>query len=175
MKINKILVVVVTLFFAMVTHAQIEKDYWMMGGSGSISNYKDTFNGISQEGTNFSFFPNIGYFFIDKLATGASMQVTVTSANTGTIYGFSPFARYYFLKTDKLINIFSELSYGFQKQTNTNSNFEKFNFKTGTVFFLNNSVGLELALNYSLSKTNLDSQNRTIFLGAGFQIHLEKK
>lgn len=173
MKINKIFLVA-TIFFAMSSNAQITKGNWLMGGSGSLSNYKDTFNGIRQEGTNFSLFPNIGYFFVDNLSAGALMQVSFSSSYSGTVYGLSPFIRYYFLDTDKSINVFSEVSYGFQKQTSTNSNFEKFNIKAGTVFFLNNTIGLELALNYSQSKTSFDNQNRTISFVAGFQIHLER-
>ena len=174
MKINKILIVTI-LFFSIVSSAQISKGIWMMGGSGSISNYKNTSNSLSQEGTNFNLFPNIGYFFIDKLATGASAQISLTTSSIGTVYGLTPFIRYYFLEKDKSINIFSEVSYGLQKQTNNNSAFQNFNVKTGTVFFLNNTVGVELTINYSKSKTNFNSQNRTISLGAGFQIHLEKR
>ena len=44
-----------------------------------------------------------------------------------------------------------------------------------TVFFLNSSVALEVALNYLNHKVNDGTQNNTIYLGVGFQIHLEKE
>jgi hypothetical protein len=57
----------------------------------------------------------------------------------------------------------------------TDSKLENFNVKAGAVYFLNSSVGLEVALNYLNQKTTGDIKNRAVFLGIGFQIHLEKE
>ncbi len=176
MKINKYLVLLVTfLLFSLASNAQIEKGNWMMGGSGSFSNTKIKLNEFSQNVTNIYIAPNVGYFIIDKMNIGASVQSQFSNTLSGPIYGLSPYVRYYFLENEKQINIFSEVSYGFQKQTHTTSNLETFNLKAGTVFFLNSSVGLEVALNYTDSKTNLDYQSKAFILGVGFQIYLEKK
>lgn len=174
MKINKILFIA-TLLVAFASNAQIEKGNWMMGGSGGLSNYKTNFNGFSQEGTNIYISPNVGYFLIDKLNLGASVLLSFQNPSATKTYGLSPYVRYYFLEKEKQINIFSEVSYGFQKQIHSSTTLQTFNLKAGTVFFLNSSVGLEVALNYTNSKQNPDYQSRLIFLGVGFQIHLERK
>lgn len=178
MKINKILFLT-TFFLTITSNAQITKGNWMMGGSANFGNYKTTSGGSSDESTNLNLYPNIGYFVIDKLALGTSGQFNYTipksNENKSSIsYGFSPFARYYFLEKEKSINIFSEVSYEILRNNLYNSKVDKFKIKAGTVFFLNSSVGIEVALNYSNQKTNTDYQNRAIYLDVGFQIHLER-
>lgn len=56
-----------------------------------------------------------------------------------------------------------------------NAKAENINIKAGTVFFLNSSVALEVALNYVNKKVNESTQNNIIYLAVGFQIHLEKE
>jgi hypothetical protein len=174
MKINKILFIA-TLFVAITSNAQIEIGNWMMGGSGGISNYKSKSVGYSQEGTNIFISPNVGYFLIDKLNLGASVSLSFYNPSATKTYGLSPYVRYYFLEKEKQINLFSEVGYGFQKQIHSSATLQTFDLKAGTVIFLNSSVGLEVTLNYKNSKNNLDYQTRLLFLGIGFQIHLEKE
>jgi len=174
MKINKILFIA-TLLVVFASNAQIEKGNWMMGGSGSFGNYNTKSLGVENKGTYLNLYPNIGYFFIDKLAVGTNALLSVhTVYSTG--YGIGPYVRYYFLEKEKPINVFSELSYNFQTSDGSNdAKFQTFNIKAGTVFFLNNSVGIEVALNYINKKSNLDYLSNNIFLGVGFQIHLERE
>jgi hypothetical protein len=164
------------LFIAFASNAQITKGNWMMGGSVGFSNFKskDTGTGNSATNTSFGLNPNIGYFFIDKLAVGAVGQLEFSNT-IETVYGFAPFVRYYFLEKEKQINIFSEASYGFLKFNHSDFKLEKFNLKAGTVFFLNNSVGIEATLNYSNQKTSQNIQTSGVYLGVGFQIHLERE
>lgn len=178
MKINKILVVA-TLLINFVSNAQIEQGNWMMGGSGSFGNYKirngdDSFNS-TQIGIN----PNIGYFIIDKLAFGTAAQVNFSIYTDGSptykSYTISPFVRYYFFENEKKINIFSEVNYEILRISNNVQKQDKFKVKAGVVFFLNSSVGIEVALNYSKQKSNLDYEYRGIYLDVGFQIHLERE
>lgn len=178
MKINNLLFVA-TFIFTIASNAQITKGNWMMGGGASFSNGKTTSGNTTSESTGFSISPNIGYFFIDKLSIGTAGQFNYTfdkgDAKTYSSNNFSPFIRYYFLKTEKEINIFTEGSYEIIRTNHSDSKADKFNIKAGTVFFLNSSVGLEIALNYSKQKTNQDFENRAIYLNVGFQIHLERK
>jgi hypothetical protein len=178
MKINKILVISI-LLVAFAANAQITKGYWMMGGSGSFSNNKVTIGGNTVDNTELEISPNIGYFFIDKLAIGTSSQFNYVfpKADSKVFPSniISPFVRYYFLKTEKPINVFSEISYEMIRNGHSDIKSDKFKIKAGTVFFLNSSVGIEVALNYSNQKLNIDYQNRAIYLDVGFQIHLEKK
>lgn len=173
MKINKILFVA-TIFIVMSSNAQITKGNWMMGGGASFGSFKSTSGEINSQSTAFSVHPTIGYFPIDKLAIGTSGELAISNT-TETNYGIAPFIRYYFLGNDKQINIFSEANYGIYKINHSDYKYDKLNLKAGAVFFLNSSVGLEVALNYSNQKTNQNYQNKGIYLGVGFQIHLEKK
>ena len=178
MKINKIFLVV-TIFFAMSSNAQITKGNWMMGGSGRFGNYKITNSDESFNTTQIGINPHIGYFIIDKLAFGTSAQVSITFfSNDSPIYKAyitSPFLRYYFFESEKKINIFSEVNYEILRISNNVQKQDKFKVKAGVVFFLNSSVGIEVALNYSKQKSNLDYENRGIYLDVGFQIHLERE
>lgn len=175
----KKILIIATFFFTMASNAQITKGYWMMGGSGSFGNYKTTIGGSSNESTGFGISPDIGYFVIDKLAIGTSgfflYSIPKSNEKSSFLYSVSPFLRFYFLEKDKIINIFSEVSYQTVRNSNDNSKADKFKIKAGTEFFLNSSVGIEVALNYSNQKTSTDNQNRAIYLDVGFQIHLEKK
>lgn len=174
MKINKILFAA-TFFFIITSNAQITKGNWMMGGSGSFGSFNTTSLGTNGKGTYLNLNPNFAYFFTDKLAIGTTARLNVLSKFSSTI-GFGPYARYYFLKTEKVVNVFSEVSYNILEGTGDgDAKFETFNLKAGTVYFLNSSVGIEAVLNYSNQKSNLDYQSNEIFLSLGFQIHLERK
>ena len=174
MKINNI-IFITTLLFAINSNAQIDKGNWMMGGSGSFGSFNTTSQGINNKGTYLNLNPNIGYFFIDKLAIGAGAELIFqTKFDTGL--GISPFIRYYFLNKEKNINLFSELSYKVTKSSGVGSvKFETLNMKAGTVFFLNSSVGIEVAINYSNLKSNYELESNNIFLSVGFQIHLKRE
>ena len=174
MKINKILFIA-TLFVAFTSNAQIDKGNWMMGGGATFSSSKNKYEDTTSKSTGFQIRPIIGYFVIDKLAVGTSGELSFVSRLNNNSYGIGPFIRYYFLEKDKSINIFSEVSYEFSSITQIHTKVENFNVKAGTVFFLNSSVGLEVALNYLNQKVNDGTQNNNIYLGIGFQIHLEKK
>jgi hypothetical protein len=180
-----------TLFFfillalTLTANAQITKGNWMVGGEVSFQTSENTSNGISDKYSFIYMSPNIGYFFIDKLAGGISLEFAFTDpfkSNNSQAYGFAPFIRYYFLKTDKEFNIFSEASYGYsfgKNGLNEKSNSSNFKFKSGFVLFFNNSVGLELAISYLNSKSELESRGikgkrEQLMFGIGLQIYLEK-
>ncbi|MCX7546369.1 hypothetical protein OS188_00220 [Xanthomarina sp. F1114] len=171
--------------FTLTTHAQITKGNWMVGGEVSFQTSENTSNGASDTYSYFFASPNVGYFFIDKLAGGIALDFAFTDpfkSNNSQIYGFSPFFRYYLLKAEKEFNIFSEVSYGYSFGKNgldEKSNSSDFNLKGGVVLFLNNSVGIELAVSYLNSNSELKSRNvkskrEQLMFGVGFQIHLEK-
>jgi len=174
MKINKILFIV-TFLIICTANAQIEKGNWMMGGSGNFGSFNTTSLGVNNKATYVNLNPNVAYFFIDNLALGANARLNISSQTSEAI-GFGPYARYYFLKNDKLLNIFSEVSYSIFEGTGKGDfKFKTLNIKAGTVYFLNSSVGIEAAINYSNEKSNYDYHSNNIFLSFGFQIHLEKK
>jgi hypothetical protein len=93
-------------FFIVLTHsltlnAQITKGHWLVGGDASFlsSKTESEINGNTSETSFLIITPNIGYFFIDKLAVGLDLQFSFVdpgkSVNSQS-YGFNPFLRYYF-------------------------------------------------------------------------------
>lgn len=171
------------LFVSLSANAQITKGNWMVGGSASYS----TSNTTNQQGDKLSsgiglsINPNLGYFFIDQLAGGTQLNFNYGKPSGGysnTSYSISPFLRYYFLKPDKIINIFTEISYGYgiSKSQNDKSSFVRgYSLKAGPVIYVNSSVGLELTANYNSSYLEQTNNNYNHFtIGLGFQIHLEK-
>jgi hypothetical protein len=178
MKINKILFIA-TLLATFASNAQIDKGNWMMGGSGAFGNYKATSGGSSSTNTSLRISPDIGYFVIDNLSIGLAGQFNYTfeKGDTKTINSnsVSPFIRYYFLEKEKTINIFSEARYEIMRMSHSDLKAETLLIKAGTVFFVNSSVGIEVALNYSTQKTNQNFENRAIYVNVGFQIHLERE
>lgn len=166
--------------FALTANAQITKNNWMIGGDTYFSS--NDYNGDTSN--EFRINPNVGYFFIDKLAGGLQMNLAFTNTDPGgrnskaSSYGFAPFARYYFLETDKIINVFTEVNYSFSfgkfGQGDT-INWNGYGVKAGTVLFFNSSVGIEFSLNYTnTTRKSDDFKIKTLLVGFGLQIHLEK-
>lgn len=182
-------------FFTTITNAQITKGNWMVGGDASFST-SDTYSNIGDEtkiverAVNIS--PNIGYFAIDKLATGIRLDYRgVFNPNYGfgdistNSIGLGPFVRYYFLKPEKRVNIFLEMSYGFGKTFYNGSIISAdyvtknttFTIMGGPVIYFNSSVSMELSVQYSSTRKIFEVQdltNNVFQIGLGFQIYLEK-
>ena len=180
MKIRQFILLAGILFYSTL-NAQITQGNWMMGGDATFSTNKTAYQEFTFKSTSFSISPNVGYFIIDKLAVGLSARLAyVIEHNVNTertdnfTYGIGPFVRYYFLEPEKTINVFSEVSYYFEKANQIDSKLNNFKIKAGAVYFLNSSVGLEASLNYLNQKGN-NLTNNAVFLGVGFQIHLEKE
>ena len=179
------LFITISLLTFLASNAQISKGNWMVGGSGNFTNYKSTFQSgnteTTQTGSAFTISPNLGYFIIDNFALGSIVSFSFSNPsgdNTNSHgYGISPFIRYYFRKSDKMINPFLQTSYGFSKGKSDSGGSNKstgYAIKGGSAIFFNSSVALELSLNYNSSKTNSDVKYKYFTVGIGFQIHLEK-
>ena len=177
---------IITLFYCFSTNAQITKGNWMVGGSGNFTSYKSTLQNnnteITQTGNAFQLSPNLGYFIVDKVSLGAFMSFSFSNPsgdnNNSQGYGVSPFVRYYFRKSDKIINLFLQASYGFYEGKSESGGSNKtsgYNIKGGPAIFFNSSVALELTIDYDSSKYNSDSKSNNFIIGIGFQIFLEKK
>lgn len=176
----------------MTSNAQITKGNWLVGGDafGSSTTYKYQANEDSEAGTDriyeIRINPNIGYFFIDKLAGGLQVNLFFNDfdASNGQGlknhgYGLGPFVRYYFLNQEKRINVFAQANYsvrfGEKYQKDNAIDASGYGLQAGTVLFFNQSVGLELSLKYtSITIKSDDSKTNNLLVGLGFQIHLEK-
>jgi outer membrane protein len=176
------------LAFSLTTNAQITKGNWLAGGNGNFVFSKaksENSNGnvSTSKAFGFNLQPKIGYFPLDKFAVGLSLRLNHYNPSESNLSnwssGIGPFLRYYFLPTDELVNVFSEVGYVFAtdlKGSSFNSN--SIGLKAGTVIFFTASVGLEVTLNYDYTKRNADSSKdlgNRFSLGIGFQVHLKKK
>jgi outer membrane protein W len=164
--------------------AQLEKGNWLVGGSGSFSSAKtrDVQDEYSTARLNLS--ANLGYFFLNKFATGLILDYRYTDIDTydnpnyfggyNSSYNIGPFLKYYFLPIESPVNIFFQTDYGLQFERN-NLYLKNLTIKAGPVLYLNSSVGLEFNIGYSNIKNNDNKGNtNSILMGLGFQIHLKK-
>jgi hypothetical protein len=159
--------------------AQIKKGQWLAGGN---VNWTTSFNSYGNS-TVIKIMPDVGFFFLDKLAGGLKINHTIVlpshdSSYSYSEFGFSPFLRYYFLPAANTINVFAEVAYGwggfYYNEYDVISH--QWSVFVGAAFFLNRHVALEAALNY----TNITEQNhlngypKTLGLNFGFQVYLGK-
>lgn len=169
--------------------AQLEKGNWLVGGNASFSSSKrtyasDTYDDKSKD-TNLDISPNIGYFLTDKFAAGLkpgfswdkSLLASGASSNVSR-FEVGPFARYYFLRQDKFLNIFAETFYQheFIRSKPLKGYSNTFSFNAGPSIYFNKSVGLEFTLGYYSWNQNylgITKWNESAFkMGMGLQIHL---
>jgi hypothetical protein len=178
--------------------SQLSKGNWIVGGSGSFSSYNRDFQtpgyAVLYKSTDVTISPSIAYFLIDKLALGFRPSYILqksedrgsTGSNSGGTSNFrsfevGAFGRWYFLNKGNNYNFLSDVSYNHGFFSNFGSNTGRSNslkFLTGPAIYFNSSVGIELLLGYSASKTlnknGTSNLNRGFLTTLGFQIHLEK-
>src|SRR5215475_15706489 len=96
--------------------AQIQKHQWLVGGN---ANWTTSFNSrYSGSSTVISIMPDAGYFFYNKLAGGLKLIYSIDNPSGGNSYvqyGVSPFVRYYILPSSKLVNVFGQIEYGWNR------------------------------------------------------------
>jgi hypothetical protein len=181
--------------FTVSVNAQITKGNWMVGGNASFSSQETYSNkgmkdNISQKTVQLK--PNLGYFLIDKFAIGARLGYEGTffedygyGATKSNSFFVGPFVRYYFLKPEKVVNVFVENSYTLGEtyyrgaiEYQNNSRLEKtYSFMAGPVVYFNSSVSMEFTLQYSstdIKSEEVDLTNNKFQVGLGLQIYLEK-
>ena len=176
------LIFTLSLFSFLTSNAQITKGNWMVGGSASFKSYKsENINSGNIEKNNYvELSPDFGYFLINKFIVGAKANfgyIGYEGGANGKSYNIGPFARYYFLKPEKTVNVFAQanLTYGeYINSQNTKYPTRSYGFKAGSVIFFNSSVGLEMAIEYNKANENSTLNNSFYQFVIGFQIHLEK-
>lgn len=181
------LFLIVTILCTTSANSQITKGNWMVGGSGSFTNYKNTIQDNATARTYTGYYldlsPNVGYFVVDNFSIGSVVGFSFGNPsgpdNNSLGFGLAPFVKYYFRKSDKIINPFLQASYGFykgKKQSGGYNTSSDYRLKGGTAFFLNSSVALEISIEYNSSIKNFNNTQYDNFTtGIGLQIHLEKE
>lgn len=174
-------------FFTTAAMAQIGQGRFLVGGSLGVDfgreysefRSQNVIVRTTQNYTEFSFNPTVGYFFTDALALGLAVDVftrSVEGNHASTIVGVGPFARYYLP-----INLFFEGYFGLASRRGGNNRADTglgYSLGVGYALFLNDHVALEPALRfrgYALT----DGDNRDLnngrfgtLLSIGFQIYL---
>ena len=194
---KKITILAITLFSSIVGFAQFNKGRMLVGGSAEFRTISDkdksgattTTNGTR---TSLSVSPSFGYFVIDQLAVGASVDMGVSKWNAKTAndvdnnttsFQFQPFVRYYLP-----MGVFFQGKFGLgTAKTTYDENYDDNKYNTsslalsaGYAIFLSDNVALEPELGYRTSKfkesdSDTKNINSGIFLRIGFQIYLGNK
>lgn len=192
----KLIITFLSFFIIVNANAQLNKDIWLVGGTGSFLSSSTEYTSPTYSSTSkrvdISISPAVGYFIIDKLLVGIKTSYTKYKERQTNPSGFysninrfkvGPFGRYYLLEKDKPYNVLADISYQYGlysfKPTKGNSN--TFSASIGPVVYFNTSVGLEFLLGYYSTKETIKQSGDNINkqsgfqIGIGFQIHLEKE
>jgi opacity protein-like surface antigen len=146
MKKRFLTMLAIVSFFAVGAFAQIQKGNAMVGGSAGFQNGDDA--------TQVSLSPKVGYFVIDKLAIGASLDVEFAKAgdDKSTSFGLSPFARYY-LTDGTPLKVFGEAGFGIAriKISGFDDTFKsnQIGLGIGASYFLNDNVAVDAIFGYN--------------------------
>lgn len=181
MRMKKTIALLFVLLISIATvRSQITKGYWMMGGNISYTSSKNN-SELSGGSESFSFRTqtNAGYFIWNKFAGGVQVNIDsyggrISSSATTNLH-IGPYARYYFLKQDKIVNIITEAGYlfGFDKSTgNPRHPTQILHVACGPVVFFNPSVALELLLSYSAYTRQTYERPNALRFSLGVQVHL---
>lgn len=186
---KKITAFALTLFICAQLHSQITKGNWLVGGNINFSRTKlnNDLGGYTE--TDINALGNVGYFFMDKFASGIRpnlffSKTKYNSSSGSTRSEIGPFLRYYFLSKEQRVNLFLDASYtyGWSNVKNNSITTNKvssnsFSITGGPTIFLNSSVAIELSIGYSSTKFNdgINSKKEIITSGLGLQFYLEKE
>ena len=183
---QKQLLTLLIIFYSANAYCQIDKGNWMLGGvvSYAYTRYESEYFGVPHDYYALNIDPSLGYFFLDKLGIGIKAginKIGTRSAGTSkyltyTDFNVGPFARYYFLPKENILNFLAEAGYqyGYEGGKNGRPSKNTFTFSAGPVAYFNSSVGLEFLVTYSTYKFSaINGSDGTIRFGLGLQIHLE--
>lgn len=152
--------------------AQTEQRDWLVGGNFALNTSRNTTISLS---------PSAGYFFLNNFAAGGTLQLSYNKSgdNKTTVFGFGPFARYYFGK--KELKPFIATEYIFTSNKFDNPSFTStvngadFFIGPGLAAFVNEHVAIETLVGYVNSKVSDVPSDGGIAVRIGFQIYLSPR
>ena len=162
----------VLVFFLSSLSAQTERADWLVGGQLALNTVENS--------STFVFSPNAGYFVLNGLALGASLNVEFSkSGNTSANqYSIGPFARWYFGRG--FWRPFLNAGAGFASKRTTigpiSGSNNGFNWLLGggLAWFVTDNSALELTAGYnSVKLKNFEAQNG-LAMRMGFQVYLDR-
>lgn len=169
---KKLLLTAPFALLALISVAQTQKEDWLVGGNFALNTTRNT---------TISLTPAAGYFFLDNFAAGGTFQLSYSKSgdNKTTVFGFGPFARYYFLK--KNLKPFVATEYIFTSNKFDNPSFSStvnggdFFIGPGLAAFVNQHVAIETIVGYTHSKVSDVPSDGGVAVRIGFQIYLSPR
>jgi hypothetical protein len=164
---------------SLTANAQTDQGTWLLGGSASFSS--TSVSGESGSATSISIAPNIGYFFADNFAAGATVAFgsqSFTGEPSSSAFAIGPFARYYFLPIGANAKLFGDAGIAFGSTSAgggaPSESATQWHIKAGPAFFLNEHTALEATVGYGSSSSgsgDAKETDNTFQIAVGFQIH----
>ncbi|HSF44952.1 MAG TPA: outer membrane beta-barrel protein [Chitinophagaceae bacterium] len=154
------------------TYAQTEKGNLMVGGQLNLN--------TNEDGSEFRFNPQLGYFFANNFAAGGQFSFDFSKAGNVRVneFGIGPFARYYFGKGQTkpfLVSAADYLSVSTKiNNIEVNSNGWSFLVGGGFAAFINRTVAIEGIIGYRYADYSNSSGTGGLNLSLGFQLYFGK-
>lgn len=152
--------------------AQTEQADWMVGGNFELN---------TTSNTTVSLTPTAGYFFLNNLAAGGTLNFLYSKVGDDktTAFGFGPFVRYYFGKnnlkpfahTEYLFTSYKLEGPGFSSTTNGGDFF----IGPGLAAFVNENVAIETLVGYANSNYSGSTSDGGVAIRIGFQVYLSPR
>ncbi|MGH2643507.1 MAG: hypothetical protein ACRDE2_06135 [Chitinophagaceae bacterium] len=178
---KRIIILLSGIFLVVSAKGQITKGTWMTGGNAGIVINNAYYPMATTNLTTVSIAPDIGYFVIEKLTLGINASYELITGKNNNVsqttqhsYTFGPFARYYFLPVDHIVNLFAGGYYKHYILEPGNSITNTYSFFAGPTAFFNSSVAIEMTAGFS-SLITKNSITNSFVINAGFQIYLIKQ
>jgi hypothetical protein len=159
-------------FFISLTnlHAQTFKGDWMVGGNFSLN---------TTSNTSVSLNPSAGYFFLDNLAIGGTVNFGYLKTGNvkTTLFGAGPYVRYYFGKGNLKPFAVTEFLFSSSKvdgvaATSSTKNGHEFLLGAGLAAFVNEHVAIETIAGYTNTKYSGTESDGGLAIRIGFQVYL---
>lgn len=176
-----LLTISLVLGAATLMSGQTTKGRVMMSGSTNMSlltgSSKLVYDGKKMDSgsmTNFEFTPQVSYFFIDNLAVGLGIELTVEDndgTNTTSIM-VGPTARYYF--GGEKLKPFADAALAFGTSKTDENKFGAFGTKLqgGIAYFFNDHVAFDAAMGYQYMQATHDDDSKLKIKNNSFALNL---
>lgn len=167
------LMISVTNIFA---QSPVSKGTYSVGGEISFTSQSQ--NDDSESDIYFNVAPNLGYFFIDNLYSGISVQYLYTSFDNLSInhYGIGPLLRYYFDVNQIKPFLGVGIDYFYYKMENSSEGNSQTSIKLsgGIDYFITNYFALEASINYRVTFLSYSDNNINQFnIGIGARYFIQ--
>lgn len=174
------------LFFQQTAFAQIERGDWIFGGRIDNYHFKQTTDGSVEKHFGITFEPSVGIFVVDRLTIGLQPFIkTAFFREEGVnpeslILAIGPFARFYFLNQEKIVNLFVDGSFnkGVFKTFISSDDVGKYDSyfsSIGVAAFFNKFASIEFSSGYWYQFTGDSSYHHKksgLRATIGFKFHL---